>query len=192
MTIHLVDQRNHGRFAQTANFEQLDRSILDPFRRIDDHECGINRRQRSVSILREVLVAGRIEQVDDAATVFELHHRGGYRDAALLFDLHPVGCCMALTLARFHRAGSIDRPAEQQQFFRNRCFAGIRMRNNRERAPTVDFPGVTHTPVPPHSSTMAYSVSSAMLTKLALIPSLAASAATLCENTSEGLPAGLC
>ncbi len=38
-----------------------------PFRAVDDHQRRIDRRQRAIRVLGEVLVAGRVEQVDDRA-----------------------------------------------------------------------------------------------------------------------------
>ena len=45
----------------------------------------------AVGVLREVLVAGGVQDVDAEALVLELHHGGGDGDAPLLLDLHPVG-----------------------------------------------------------------------------------------------------
>jgi hypothetical protein len=43
-------------------------------------------------------VARGVEQVDHVVAEFELHHRGGHRNAALLLDLHPVRGRMAADL----------------------------------------------------------------------------------------------
>ena len=47
--------------------------------------------QGAVGVLGEVLVARGVQNVDAEALVLELHDRRGDGDAALLFNLHPVG-----------------------------------------------------------------------------------------------------
>jgi hypothetical protein len=64
----------------------------------------------------EVLVARRVEQVEDVAVIFEGHHRGDHRDAALALDLHPVGAGLDPVLLGLDLAGQLDRAAEQQSF----------------------------------------------------------------------------
>ena len=88
-----------------------------PLARVDHHQRGIDRGQRAVGILGKILVARRVEQVDDAVAMLELHHRGGDRDTALLLHLHPVGSRMPRGLAALDRAGELNRAAEQQQLF---------------------------------------------------------------------------
>jgi hypothetical protein len=43
---------------------------------VDHHNGGIHRRQRAIGVLAEILVARRVEQVEDNAVAFEGHHRG--------------------------------------------------------------------------------------------------------------------
>src|SRR3712207_7452227 len=64
--------------------------------------------------LREVLVAGRVEQVEDAAAIFEGHDRGHHRDAALLLDAHPVGSGRDAVLLGLHLARSEEHTSELQ------------------------------------------------------------------------------
>jgi len=92
-----------------------------------------------VGILREVLVAGGVEEVDLIVAVGELHHRGGHRDAALLLDRHPVAGGMALDLARLDRPGEVDGAAEQQQFFGEGGLAGVGMADDAEGPPLGYF-----------------------------------------------------
>ena len=80
-------------------------------------------------------MARRVEQVEHRAAILELHHRRRDRDAALLFDLHPVRPCPPLLAARLDRARHMDGAAEQQQLFGQRRLARVGMRDDRERAP---------------------------------------------------------
>ena len=138
--IHLVDEGDDRRVAQTAHFEQLDGLGFHALGRVHHHHRGIHRSQHAIGILGEILVAGRVEQVDHAIVVGELHHRTGDRDAALLLDLQPVRSRMAAALARLYRACHLDRAAEQQQFFGERGLARIGMGDDRKGAAAPDFP----------------------------------------------------
>ena len=95
----------------------------------------IDRRQRAVGVLAEILVARRVQQVEGAAGILERHHRGGDRDAALLLDLHPVRARAPPLALGPDLAGQMDRAAEQQQLLGQRGLAGVRMRDDREGAP---------------------------------------------------------
>ena len=50
----------------------------------------------------------------------------------LLLQFHPVGRGRALILARRDRAGELHRAAVQQELFRERRLAGVRMRDDGE------------------------------------------------------------
>ena len=139
LAVELVDEGHDRRVAQAADFHQLDRAFLDALGDVDHHQRRVDRGQHAVGVLAEVGVAGRVEQVDDAALVRELHHRGGDRDAALLFQRHPVGGGVARGLARLDRAGHLDRAAEQQQLFGQRGLAGVGMRDDGEGAAAAGF-----------------------------------------------------
>ena len=97
------------------------------------------RGQGAVGVFRKVFVARGIEQVEDAIVVIERHDRGHDRNAALALDRHPVGARGAAIALGFDLAGEIDRTAEQQQLLGQRGLAGVRMRNDRKRAPPVDL-----------------------------------------------------
>src|SRR5256886_84748 len=69
------------------------RSTLFPYttlfrslRRVDHHHRRVDRGQRAVGVLAEVLVAGRVQQVERAVRVVERHHRRRHRDATLALD----------------------------------------------------------------------------------------------------------
>ena len=65
--IELVDEGHDGRVAHAADLHQLDGSLFDTLGAVDDHERAIYRGERAIGVFGEVLVAGRVEQVDDAA-----------------------------------------------------------------------------------------------------------------------------
>ncbi len=126
-----------------ADLEQLQRSRLDALGGVDDHDGGIDRRQRAIGIVGEVFVAGRIEHVEDIAVIFEGHHRGDDRDAAFALDLHPVRAGLDAVLLRLDFAGKLDGAAEQQQLFGQRRLAGIRVGDNSKGAAAGDRLGET-------------------------------------------------
>ena len=79
---------------------------------------------------------GRVEQVEDNAIFLECHHRRGYRNAALLFNLHPVRTRAPSLPARLHFTGQVNRAALQQQFLRQRSLTRVRVGNN-SKGPAV-------------------------------------------------------
>jgi hypothetical protein len=106
---------------------------------VDYHDRRVDRRQHAIGIFGKVLVTRGVEQVDDGIAVFELHHRTGHRDAALLFDLHPVGGGVAVALAALDGTGNMDRARKQQQLFGQRGFARVRVGDHRKSAASVNF-----------------------------------------------------
>ena len=70
--------------------EQLPRLRLHTFGRVDHHHGRIRRHQRTVRILREILMARCIQNIDAEAAVIKLQHRGSNGNTSLLFNLHPV------------------------------------------------------------------------------------------------------
>ena len=90
LAVHLVDEGDDRNIAQPADLKKLARACLDALRGVDHHDGGVDRGERPIGVLREVLVAGRIEQIEHAAIVFEGHHRGDHGNAAFALDRHPV------------------------------------------------------------------------------------------------------
>ena len=105
--IHFVHERENRDAALPAHFEQFARLRLDTFPRIDDHHSGIHRCQHPVSVLREVLMTGRIQEVHAKAMVLELQNRRADRNAALSLQFHPIRSGRALVLARRDRTGQL-------------------------------------------------------------------------------------
>ena len=139
LAVELVDEGHDRRVAQPAHLHQLDGAIFNALGAVDHHQRRVHGGQRAIGVLGEVLVARRVEQVDDAVLVRELHDRRGHGDAALFLDLHPVGGCVARGLAPLDRAGELDRAAVQQQLFGERGLAGVGVRDDGESAAAADF-----------------------------------------------------
>ncbi|TAN73200.1 MAG: hypothetical protein EPN14_09910 [Gallionella sp.] len=96
-------------------------------------------RHAGQSVLYLTPLHGGVEQVDHAIVVGELHHRTGHGNTALLFDFQPVRGRVATALARLHRARHLDRAAEQQQLFGERCLARIGVGDDREGAAALNL-----------------------------------------------------
>ncbi len=137
--VALVHEGEDRHAALAADLEQLARLRLDALGGINHHHHRVHGGEHAVGVLGEILVAGRVEQVEAVAVVIELQHRGADRDAALLFQLHPVGRRGALVFARGDRAGELHRAAVKQELLRQRGLARVRMRDDGERAPFLDF-----------------------------------------------------
>ena len=133
LAVHLVHERDDRRRAEPADLQQLDRLRLDALRGVDHHHRGIDGGQHAIGVFGEVLVAGRVEQVDRVAFVVELHHGARHRYPALLLHFHPVRGGVTPALARLDGAGHLDRAAVEQQLLRQRRLAGVRVRDDRER-----------------------------------------------------------
>ena len=125
--VELVDKGKDGDAALPTDAKEFARLCLNPLRRIDNHDGTVHRHQRSVGVLAKVLMPWGIEDVDAIAVIVKLEHGGRDRDAALLFDLHPVGDGVTLCLARLDRAGEVNRPAVEEQFLGQRCLTRVRM-----------------------------------------------------------------
>ena len=137
--VELIHEGDDRRVAHAADVEQLDGLFFHALRGVDHHQRGVDGRQHAVRVFRKVLVARRVEQVDDVVAELELHHRRRDRDAALLLDVHPVRRRMAAALAALDGAGQLDRAGEQQQLFGERRLTGVGVGNDAEGAAARDF-----------------------------------------------------
>ena len=142
--VHLVDEGDDRDVAQPADLEQFSRARLDALGRVDHHHGGVDGGQGPVGVLGKVFVARRVEQVEDAVAVFEGHHRGHDRNAALALDAHPVGAGLAAIGLGAHLAGELNRAAKQEQLLGQRGLAGVGVRDDREGAPARDGVQVRH------------------------------------------------
>ena len=84
-------------------------------------------------------MARRVEQVHDTFPVRKLHDGRRHRNAALLLQLHPVGTGVPRGFAPLHGTRELDRAAVEQQLFRQRRLAGIRVGNDGEGASQADL-----------------------------------------------------
>ena len=142
--VHLVHEGDDGRIALAADLDQAAGLRFHAVGRVNHHQRRVHGGQHAVGVFGEVLVAGGVEQVDHMVAVGHLHHGGRDRNATLLFNLHPVGGRMAAGLACLDRAGDLDRAREQQQFFGQRGFTGIRVGNDGKGAAAAGFGCVGH------------------------------------------------
>jgi hypothetical protein len=76
--------------------------------------------------------------VSRVPAIRKLQDGRGDRDAALAFEIHPVGGCLPRAATRRDLAGGIDRAAVQEQFFRKGRFAGVGVRDDRKGATLLD------------------------------------------------------
>ena len=136
LAVHLVDERDDRNVAQAADLEQFAGACLDALGRIDHHDRRIDGGQRAVGILGKVGMARRVEEIEDIAPIFEGHHRGDDGNAALALDRHPVGAGGDAVLLGLDFARELDRATEQQEFLGQGGLAGVRMRDDRESAPS--------------------------------------------------------
>jgi len=73
--VQLVDESDDGGVAQAAHLHQLDGARLHSLCHVDHHQGGVHRSQSAIGVLGEVFMARRIQQVQHALPVGELHHR---------------------------------------------------------------------------------------------------------------------
>ena len=130
--IHLVAECQDRQIAQTADLEQLLGLALNAFGTIDHHDRGIHGSECPVGILREVLVARRVDQIEPKIFVFERHGRGGDRDAAILFHLHEIRTRAPCLTFRPNLPGHLNGATIEQQLFRQRSLTGVRVRDDRK------------------------------------------------------------
>ena len=131
----LVDERDQRDVARARDLEQAQRLRLDALGRVEQHDRAVGGGEHAQRVLGEVLVAGRVEQVEDRALVLEAQHRRRHGDAAAALDVHPVRRRGAARAAALDRAGLVDRVAVEQQLLGERRLAGVRVRDDRERPP---------------------------------------------------------
>ena len=90
LAVHLVDEGDDRDVAHAADFEEFPGLAFDALGGVEHHHGGVHCGEGAVGVLGEILVARRVEQVEDQAALLEGHDRGGDGDAAILLNLHPI------------------------------------------------------------------------------------------------------
>ena len=139
LVVELVHKGEDGNVAQRTDLKELFGLGLDALGAVDDHNSSVGGHKGTVGILREVLVAGGIEDVDAGAVVGELQHRGSNGNTALLLDVHPVRDGMLGRALALDRAGSLDAAGIEQQLLGKGGLTGVRVADDRECAARRDF-----------------------------------------------------
>jgi hypothetical protein len=85
--VALVDEGMDRETPLLAYAEELPGLRLDAPPVVEQHDRAVRGRQRAVGVLREVLVARCVQQVDAEALVVEVQYGRGNRDATLLLHL---------------------------------------------------------------------------------------------------------
>ena len=142
--VHLVDKGDDGRVALAANLDQAAGLRFNAVGRVNHHQGRIHGGEHAVGVLREVFVAGGVQQVDDVVAVHHLHHRRGHRNTPLLLNLHPVRRGVACGFAGLDRACDLDRTRKQQELLSQRGFTRVGVGNDGKSAAAACFRGVSH------------------------------------------------
>ena len=137
--VELVDEYDDRGIAHAAYLHEFAGLGLDTLGHVDHYDNAVDSRKSAVSVFGEVLVTGCIENVDLIIAVIETHDRSGNRNAALLFDLHPVGCGRFFDLVRFHGTGDMDSTAEKKQLLGQSGLTRVRVRYDGEGASPFYF-----------------------------------------------------
>ena len=112
--VDLVDHRHHLEVVLEGKVQIGDRLRLDSLRSIDQQQCPLTRHQRSPHLVREIDVAGRVDEVEPVGLAIPGGVAEGYgirldRDAALAFDVHGVEDLVPKLTIRY-RATVLDQP----------------------------------------------------------------------------------
>ena len=142
--VHLVDEGKDRDVPQGADLEQLPRLGLHALTGIDHHDRGIRRHQGAVGVLREILVAGCVQDVDAVSFVIELEHGRSDRDASLLLDVHPVADCVSACFSALDRSCQVDGAAVQKKLLRQRRLARVRMADDGKSTSFSDLFKIRH------------------------------------------------
>ena len=117
-SVALVHEREDRESAALADAEQLARLALHALPVVEKHDGAVGGGQRAVRVLGEILVPGRVEQIDAEARIVEVQHARGDRDAAFLLHGEPVRRRVTRGPPRFHRPCQVNCATEEQQLLR--------------------------------------------------------------------------
>jgi len=144
LAVQLVHEDDDRRVPHAADVHELFGLLLNALDAVHHEDDAVHGRERAVGVLGEVPVAWRVEQVDLEAAVLEAHDRRGHGDAALALDLHEVRRGALPDLVGLHRAGGLDRAAEEQELLGERGLARVRVADDGEGPPLADLIGIVH------------------------------------------------
>ena len=139
LSVKLVYKNYNRSVAHTAHFHQFPGLLLYSLGHIDYNNYTVDGRKRAVSVLRKILVTGRVENIYLIIAVIESHHGRSHRYSALLLYLHPVGRGGLFNFIGFYRPCNVNCTTKQQQFLCQSRFTRIRVTDNGECAPTLYF-----------------------------------------------------
>ena len=152
LPVHLIDEGEDRDIPHHANLEQLDRLFFHALGPVDHHDRRVGRHQGTVSVLREILVPGGVENIDAVSVVVELHNGRSHGNTALLFNFHPIGNRVLHGFFAFDHTGGLNRASVQKQLFCQGGFARIGVGDNGECTPLFNFINKTlQTDDPPSS-----------------------------------------
>src|SRR5690554_2689788 len=112
ISIQLAHEGDNRCIPESGNLHQFDRALLNPLCAVDHHQTRVHSGEGSIGILREILVAWRIEQVHQFPAIRDLHNRRGYGYTPLFFHLHPVRLRMLAGLLTLDRTCSLKSMSE--------------------------------------------------------------------------------
>ena len=110
-----------------------------PLAGVDHHHHRIDRGQHAIGVLGKILVAGGVEQVDAVAVVIELQTVELMEMPRFLSSSIQSEVVARWFLRAVTEPASCTAPPYKQELFRQRGFARVRMRDDGERAPLLNF-----------------------------------------------------
>ena len=131
--VDLVDDRDDLEVVLEREVRVRERLRLDALRRVDDEQRALARLQRTRHLVREVDVAGRVDQVELVLLPRDAHGLRLDRDAALALEVHRVEQLRAHVAAR-------DGVRQLEDAIRERRLAVVDVRDDREVADVVSGP----------------------------------------------------
>ena len=140
-TVHFVTKCQDRQIAQATHFEQFLRLAFHTLRPVNHHDGRINRRQRAIGILGKIGVAGGVHQIEPEIVERKGHGRGGNGNAAILFHLHVIRARSSRLALGTDLSGHLDRPAIEQEFFRQGRLARIRVADDCKGASALNLGG---------------------------------------------------
>ena len=132
LAVHLVEEDDDGCVAHAAHLHELTCLRLHTLGRVDHDDGRVDGCERAVGVLGEVLVTRCVEDVHlvgfallSLGQVVELHDRRRHRDAALLLNVHPVGCGGLAYLVVLHGSGHLYLSSKEQELLGECGLTGV-------------------------------------------------------------------